>query len=530
MRFRWILILAATAALAAETVAPDVQWKIRREATENSGILRTLHFLCDVYGPRLTGSPTYKAAADWTLKQLTEWGFVNAHLEGWDFGHPGWENERFSVYLVSPVKDSLVAEVLGWTPSTNGRVRGNVVQVIPPNRPTQEDFTAWLNGIRDKVKGKIVMVGKFEVIPVSFNPVVKRADDADIRAQFDPLNPAPSPFQRRPQGPEGPADPNKPRPLTTNQMEEQLNLLLVAQGALARVNNSAMEHGKIRAFQNRTYDVSKAVPTVILRYEDYGRITRILADGAPVEMELEIENKVYPEGKTAWNVVAEWPGTDKKDEIVMLGGHLDSWHAATGATDNAIGVATMMEAIRILKATGLQPRRTVRIALWAGEEQGLLGSKAYVKEHFGTAENPKPEMEKFVAYFNIDSGTGRARGMGVFGPESAATVLREALQPFADLGVVGATATRSRAEGGTDSTSFNAAGIAGIGVRQDPIEYGSTTWHTNLDTYERIVPDDAQKSATVIAAMVYHLATREEALPKFKKEEMPAPVAARPTN
>jgi len=528
MQSRWILVLIAGASLAAETLAPDIQWKIRREATENSQILRTMHYLCDVYGPRLTGSPQYKAAADWSMKQLTEWGFTNVHLEAWDFGHPGWSNERFSVFLVSPVSDTLVAEVLAWTPSTNGKVRGQVVQVIPPNRPTQEQLTTWLDSIRDKVKGKIVMVGKFEIIPVSFNPVAKRVDDAEIRAQFDPLNPAPPQFPRRAQEPE--AEPGKPKPLTANQVEEQINAFLVKEGALARVNNSAMEQGKIRAFHNRTYDLAKAVPTVIIRYEDYGRISRILADGTPVEIELEIENKVYPDGKTTYNVIAELPGTDKKDEIVMLGGHLDSWHSATGATDNAIGVATMMEALRIIRASGLQPRRTIRIALWAGEEQGLLGSKAYVKEHFGTVENPKPEIEKFVAYFNIDSGTGRARGMGVFGPEAAAAILREALKPFEDLGVVGATATRSRAEGGTDSTSFNAAGIAGIGVRQDPIEYFATTWHTNLDTYERIVPEDAQKSATVIAAMVYHLATREEPLPKFKKEEMPAPIAARPTN
>jgi Zn-dependent M28 family amino/carboxypeptidase len=206
----------------------------------------------------------------------------------------------------------------------------------------------------------------------------------------------------------------------------------------------------------------------------------------------------------------------------MLGGHLDSWHSATGATDNAIGCATMLEAIRILKAIGVRPRRTIRVALWSGEEQGLLGSQAYVKEHFGTFESPKPEYAAFAGYFNIDSGTGRARGMTVFGPSEAAKILRDATAPFEDNGFFGATTTRSRRRGGSDHTSFNEAGLPGIGVQQDPIEYNSHTWHTNLDTYERIIEDDARQSAMVIAAAVYHLAMREELLPRLTREQMPA--------
>jgi Zn-dependent M28 family amino/carboxypeptidase len=251
-----------------------------------------------------------------------------------------------------------------------------------------------------------------------------------------------------------------------------------------------------------------------------------LADGTPVELEFDIVNRNYPEGRTSYNVVAELPGSGEKDEVVMLGGHLDSWHAATGATDNAIGCAIMMEAARILKAVGAKPRRTVRVALWSGEEQGLLGSQAYIKEHFGTAENPKPGHAKFNGYFNIDSGTGRVRGATVFGPPEAANILRQALLTFADLGVEGAIATRSRNLGGSDHTSFNQAGLPGIGMGQDPIEYGSHTWHTNLDTYERIVEDDVKAAAIVIAAAVYHLASREEALPRFTKERMPAPPPA----
>jgi Zn-dependent M28 family amino/carboxypeptidase len=236
---------------------------------------------------------------------------------------------------------------------------------------------------------------------------------------------------------------------------------------------------------------------------------------------LDEQGQIYLEGRTSYNVIAEIPGTDKADEVVMLGGHLDSWHAATGATDNAIGCAVMMEAARILSAVGAAPRRTIRVALWTGEEQGLLGSQAYVKAHFGTVEDPKPGFAKFGGYFNIDSGTGRARYMTVFGPPEAGAILRDALASFQDLGVMGATTTRSRQRGGTDHTSFNEAGLPGIGISQDPIQYQSHTWHTNLDTYERIVEEDVKKSAIVIAAAVYQVAMRSELLPRLTGDQMP---------
>jgi Zn-dependent M28 family amino/carboxypeptidase len=213
----------------------------------------------------------------------------------------------------------------------------------------------------------------------------------------------------------------------------------------------------------------------------------------------------------------------------MLGGHLDSWHAATGATDNAVGCAIMMEAARILKTLNVKPRRTIRVALWSGEEQGLLGSQAYVAKHFGSFENPTANYSKFGGYFNIDSGTGRARGMSVFGSPETASILRETVAPFADLGVEGVVNTKSRGLGGSDHTSFNQAGLPGIGVMQDPIEYGTHTWHTNLDTYERIVEDDVKKAAIVVASAVYQLAMRDELLPRLKKEEMPALPVAAPT-
>lgn len=529
---RHILALTVASVLVAplgaeERIDHDMNWKLRRLASEQSQVMPTLHMLTDVHGPRLTGSPGYEAAAKWAAEQLTAWGLKNARLEPWDFGHPGWTNERASMFLVSPVADSLTGEVVAWTPGTQGPVRAAVVQIAPPERPTAEQLAAYLDGVTSTVKDRIVLVGKGTPVPVAFTAPAKRRDDNELRTQYDPANPAP-PFGGPAQAPPAGGPQGGPARLSANEVNERLDAFLVSAGALVRVNDGGREHGQVRAFNNRTFDVSKAVPSVVIRNEDFGRISRLLAGGRGVELEFDIVNRLHPEGKTTYNVVAEIPGSDKADEVVMLGGHLDSWHSATGATDNAIGCAVMMEAVRLLQVSGAKPRRTIRLALWSAEEQGLLGSKEYVKQHFGSFEAPKPGYDKLVAYFNIDSGTGRARGMGVFGPSAAADVLREALAPFRDLGVVGAIATKSRRLGGTDSTSFNAAGLPGIGVSQDPIEYFTHTWHTNLDTYERIVPEDAMKSATVIAAAAYHLAMRDEMLPRFSKEDMPAPAPETP--
>lgn len=500
----------------------DVLARIRKEGMEHSQILKTMHMLTDVYGPRLTGSPNHKRAAEWAVKQMTEWGFENGHLEPWNFGHPGWLNERLSAHIISPVKDSLVCEVLAWTPSTDGRVREKVVQVALPERPTQEQFNEFAAREKARVKDRIVMVGKHTIVPVNLTPPPKRADDKLIAQRFDPdARPSPTPTPS--------PTPAGPKPLTGPQLAEQLDQFLRENKAKLRINDAGREHGQIRAFNNRTFDVNKAVPTVVMRNEDYGRISRILADNTEVVLEFEIVNRVYPEGKTSYNTIAEIPGSDKADQVIMLGGHLDSWHAATGATDNAIGCAMMMEAARILKSIGVKPRRTIRVALWSGEEQGLLGSLAYVKEHFGSFENPKPGYEKFGGYFNIDSGTGRIRGASVFGPPEAGKTMRDILKPFKDDGLAGAIATRNRGVGGTDSTSFNNAGLPGIGLAQDMIEYGTHTWHTNLDTYERILEEDVKKDAVVVAYALYQLAMRDDLLPRFSKEAMPAPPPVEPT-
>lgn len=520
-----VLSLLTLPALA-QNGSGEMLTRIRAEAMERSQIMKTMHMFTDLYGPRLTGSPNHKAAAEWAVKQMTAWGLENAHLEPWDFKHPGWLNERLTAHLISPVKDPLVCEVLAWTPSTKGTVQAKALQLLLPERPTQEQLTAFFNSNKSRVRGRIVLVGRPAVIPVNLNPPPKRNTDDQAARRYGP-NAAPPVFPT-PSPTPTPA-PNAPRPLSGRQINEQLDTFLKDNGVLVRVNDAGREFRQIRAFNNATFNVDKVVLTVVMSNEDFGRITRILNDGTEVSLEFNIVNRVFPEGATSYNTIAEIRGTDKADEVIMLGGHLDSWHAATGATDNAIGCAIMMEAARILKTLGVKPRRTIRVALWSGEEQGLLGSLAYVKQHFGTAEDPKPGHEKFGGYFNIDSGTGRVRGASVFGPPETANILRAILEPFKNDGVVGAVATRSRRIGGSDNTSFNQAGLPGIGMGQDPIEYNSHTWHTNLDTYERILEDDVKKDAMIVAWSVYQLAMRDELLPRFSKADMPPKPPEEPT-
>ena len=548
-RLSLVLVLAGFV-LAQDTVDPSATARIRSEEMEHSQIMHTLHMLTDRYGPRVTGSPNHEAAAKWVVSELTQWGLKNGHLESWDFGHPGWTNQRASGFITAPAEQNLKFEVLAWTPSTNGVASGSAIEVAPPLGPeaprvtgdggrgafggrggrgpthlgpTQDEMDQWVAANRGKVRGKIVMVGKAAVVPVDFDPPQKRRPDDQVKQQYDPANPNAGRFGFG-GGRRGASDPHR---LTVAQVSDAVDAMLLSGGAILRVNDAARGEGIIVAQQNHAYDVSKCVPTVILRNDDYGRVERLMADGDDVRLEFNIVNHVYPEGRTSYNAVAEIPGTDKASEIVMLGGHLDSWHSGTGATDNAIGSSIMIEAVRLVQSMGLKPRRTVRVALWSGEEEGLLGSLAYVKQHFGTAENPKPEWATLDCYFNVDSGTGRLRGASIFGPPDAAAVLRPILAQFEDWGVFGAIATSSRATGGTDSTSFNNAGLPGIGMQQDPIEYNSMTHHTNLDTYERIVPDDVKKAAAEIAAAVWYVANRDEMIPRFAKDKMPAPVEPR---
>ena len=512
----------------AEKIDTAINAKIRAEEMNNSQIMQTMHVLTDVYGPRLTGSPNHENAAKWAIEQMGKWGMKNGHLEPFEFKTAtvtpsgGWLNEKATGHLIAPVKDNLVFEVLAWTPSTKGTVTANAVMLITPPNATADSLKTYLASMAAKVKGNIVLVGAHTWVPFQEVAPTKRQTEEQARARYGGAPADPNAAGRGGRGGAPAAPPAAPPAgtLPAGQVATAVNDFLMANGAALRVNDAAREHGQIRTFNFAGYDPSKTVPTVVMRNEDYGRIARLLADGA-VQLEFNIVNKEYPAGKTTYNTIAEIPGTDKADEVVMLGGHLDSWHSATGATDNAIGCAVMMEAARILQAIGVKPRQTIRVALWAGEEEGLLGSKAYVAQHFGSAENPKPEFAKFNGYFNVDGGTGQIHGGSVFGPAEAGQILGQFFKPFEDIGVYGAVTTNSRAAGGTDSTSFNAAGLPGIGLGQDGMEYNSHTWHTNLDTLERIVEADVKRSAIAVASAVYHLAMRDQMLPRFTGATMP---------
>ncbi len=529
------LVLAAMPLPAQAPGLSEMYAQIRAEETNNSKIMWIIHEVADVFGPRVTGTPNLKAADDWAVKTMTSWGLANAHLEPWTFQPPsaaapvpGWENMELLAEAVTPFRGQLMVKPLAWTPSTKGIVTAQVVMVVPPGlapptgggfnffggappppepkwaappmpaaakpaepkQPTQAELDTYLNSVKDKVRGAIVFVGKHVEVAEDMNPPPMRRPEDEWKSRFDAKNPRPFRFPEQPKLPEG--------QLTRAEVSRQVDQFLVDNGALARVNDAGRAHGVIIAQQNSTYDRTRAVPTLVMRNEDYGRISRFLGDGTAVTLRVNIQNKEYAEGTTAYNAIGEIPGTDKKDEIVMLGGHYDSWHDATGATDNGIG-----------------------------EEQGLLGSLAYVQQHFGSFENQKPEYAKLDAYFNIDSGTGKPRGAGVFGPTAAADMIREAMMPFADWGFMGAIASDSRRTAGTDSTSFNNAGLPGIGLAQDSFDYGSFTHHTNLDTYERIYEEDVREGAAEIASAVYSLAMADQMVPRFDPDKMPKPALER---
>jgi len=557
--FLYCLLLAVLPVTAQAPGTAEAYAQIRAEETNNSKIMWIIHEVADVYGPRVTGSPNLKAADDWAVKTMASWGLVNTHLEPWTFQPPsaatpvpGWESMELVAEAVAPFHGQLMVKPLAWTPSTKGLVVAKVVLLDPPGlapprgggfnffatappppepkwalpplppaekseepqQPTQAELDVYLNSVKDKVHGAIVFVGKHVDVPEEMNPAPMRRSEEEWKSRFGP-DAKPFRFPEQPKPPEG--------RLTRQDVSRQVDQFLVDNGAQVRVNDAGRAHGIIIAQQNGTYDWTRAVPTLVMRNEDYGRITRIIADGTPVTLKIDIQNKEYPEGTTAYNAIGEIPGTDKKDEIVMLGGHYDSWHDATGATDNGIGSSMMLEAARILAALHVKPRRTIRVALWSGEEEGLLGSLAYVEQHFGSFENQKPEYAKLDAYFNIDSGTGKPRGASVFGPAGAADMVREALMPFADWGFMGAVSTDSRRTGGTDSTSFNNAGLPGIGLAQDGFDYGSFTHHTNLDTYERIYEQDVREAAVEIASAVYAIAMADRMVERFRTSDMPKP-------
>jgi hypothetical protein len=493
---------------AAERVDLQVVGKIKTEGFENSQVMETLSWLTDVYGPRLTGSPNYMKAAEWARDRLADWGLENAHLEPWGTFGRGWATERFSVEMTEPQYMPMIAYPKAWTPGTDGLVSGTPVLL---DIKSDKDFEKYSGSLR----GAIVMIRPPKEAETSFYPDAERFSDEELKELAlapDPANPTPwwkwllpSHIRQRQER----RDRRFPQRKLMNFLREE--------GAAVILEPSRGSHGTIfvGAGGSRRIGSEPALPALVVAAEHYNRVARLLEKGLPVKLEVMVQNRFFSEDSLGYNVVAEIPGSDRrlKNQVVMLGAHFDSWHAGTGATDNATGSAVAMEAVRILKAIGVRPRRTIRIALWGGEEQGLLGSRGYVKEHFGDAKTMqlKPEHATLSAYFNVDNGTGKIRGVYLQGNEAVRPIFRAYLEPFHDLG---ATILTIRKTGGTDHLAFDAVGLPGFQFIQDPVDYMTRTHHTNMDLYDHAIEGDLMHNAVILASFVYHTAMREDMLPR----------------
>ena len=497
----------------AQTDAID---KIKNEGLHNSKVMDFAFHLTDVSGPRLTNSPGFFRAANWAKDELTKMGLVNVALEPWgDFGK-GWEQNRCNLSVTAPYYFPVVAIPRAWTGSTPGK-KAMSAEVVIINAKDSADLYQNYSG---KIKGKIVMMNSMDTLKPSFTADGRRYTDEDLQKMANS-----KPDTARRQG--GNNNFNSPqfaamrqRQVLLRQMNEFYNK---EKPALVLSMSRSGNDGTLFVQNGGSYakDGVNNYAYVMLSSDDYLRIQRLVTAGQKVEMEADVKTSFYDTDLKGYNVVAEIPGTDPvlKDELVIIGGHLDSWQGATGATDNAAGCSVMMEVIRIIKATGLQPKRTIRIALWSGEEQGLLGSRAYVKNHFADPADMvlKPEHAKVSAYYNLDNGTGKVRGVYLQGNAAAGPIFSKWLEPFYDLDAKTITIDNT---GGTDHQSFDGVGIPGFQFIQDEIEYDTRTHHTNMDTYDHLVPADLTQAATIIAAFVYNTAQLDAKIPR---KELPKP-------
>ena len=488
--------------------------RIKEEGFQRSQIMEITSWLTDVHGPRLTGSPITKRAGDWTLAQFNKWGLANAHYELFPFGR-GWVNDRMVAQVTSPVAFPVIAYPGAWAEPTKGAVSTEVVYV-PSTINTIEGFAPY----RGKLKGKIVITQPERAVPALMTAPGKRYTAEELNALGNPF-PVANGRAGGGRGRGGRAGqfggPAEAPPANA----VNLTACLQQEGVAAMLTPGAGNSGGGNVFNgsgSRAVPATPPIPTVALTPEHYGRIFRILQKGVPVKMDLDVRSTFYPD-TMSFNILADIPGTDKRDEVVMLGAHFDSWQGGTGATDNAAGSAVMMEAMRILKTLNLPMRRTVRIALWTGEEQGLIGSRQYVASHFGTAASPKPEHSKVSAYYNVDNGTGAIRGIYLQGNPFVGPIFSQWMRTLnSDSISVGTIAAGNTT--GTDHQSFDGVGIPGFQFIQDEIEYNSRTHHSSQDVYERIQPTDMKHNAVAVAAFVYLTANRDEMLPR---EPMPAP-------
>ena len=498
--------IAQTDRTPAESIDLDAIYRIKDEGLQRSQVMDTAWYLTDVHGPRLTNSPGMRAAATWATERLKEWGIASVRQEPWgEFGR-GWVNDRFTASVVTPVRSPLVAVPRAWTPGTSGPVEADVVLAVIER---QEDFKKF----EGQLKGKIVLGQNPAEVRLLLTPLGRRYTEQELRdLESQPVTPPRA----------SPASTTPAPPSSAQRMQFFFREGVVA---VLEPGTGRGDHGTIAAqgpSASRAAKEAPIPPQLAVATEQYNRLARLLRRNIPVRVQLDVANRFLDDTLEAFNILAELPGTDKADEVVMLGAHFDSWHSATGATDNAAGVAATMEAMRILKASGVRLRRTVRLALWTGEEQGLLGSRAYVRRHLGDRDTMalQPAHAKLSAYFNMDNGSGAIRGVYLQGNEAIRPVFAAWMEPFHSLGM---TTPSIRSTGSTDHVPFDEVGLPGFQFIQDPLEYGTHSHHSNMDVYDRLQAEDLMKNATVIAAFVYHAANREELLPR-----KPLPQARRP--
>lgn len=506
------IALSSAAAQQVEKIDADAIARIRDEGTQRSHVMEIMSYLTDVYGPRLTGSPNTKAAGDWVIQSMKSWGVTNPRFESWGPFGRGWVNERFSAQVTAPRPYPVIAYPSAWSPATKGPAAGVVVLVRIDSEPDLAKY-------RGKLRGKWLFTAPPVNVQAHFEAQGKRYTQHELDSIAD-FQPQPAGAGRGGRGGGG------GRGGAANFAAVRAKFF-VDEGALGTVTPGRGDGGTVFTNNGMSRDVSAppSVPGVIMASEHYGRIVRTVEKGVPVTLEINMQNRFYDGDLNSFNIVGEIPGGDPqlKSEVVMLGAHFDSWHAGTGATDNAAGSAVMLEAMRILKTLNLPMRRTVRIGLWTGEEQGLLGSRAYVREHFGTVDSTgthfKPEQAKLAAYFNVDNGTGQIRGVYQQGNADVGPIFSQWMAPLKDWGV-GTLSMRNT--GGTDHLSYDAVNIPGFQFIQDPIEYGSRTHHSNQDVYERIQDEDMKRNAVIVATFVFNTANRDGMLPR-------KPLAARVT-
>lgn len=518
---------AGRASGAAEKIDSAAVAQIIDEGMHRSHVMDVLSWLTDVCGARLTMSPGYKKAMDWTMQTMKSWGFANVHREGWGPFGRGWSLRRMSANVTEPVPFPLLAYPKAWSPGTDGVVRADVIAFDAKTDSAVESF-------RGKLKGKIVLLGEERQLKAHFEPEAMRVADSSL------LNMANADVEGPRRG--GRRQLNlTPDARRAAQLENKKFVLCVEEEAAAVLTPSRGDDGTIfvqsaaipfgpgdTSIQTRPrvqdLKAPETVPQLAVAAEHFNRLVRMLNKGQKIRMELMMD-VAFTREDSAYNVIAEIPGSDLSNETVMIGGHLDSWHGGTGATDDGTGVATAMEALRIITTLGLKPRRTIRIALWSAEEQGLLGSRAYVRNHFGSREGDtptgdvtlKPEGEMFSAYFNNDNGTGKVRGVYLQGNEALRPIFRAWLAPFRSLG---ASTTSLLSTGSTDHVSFDGIGLPGFQWIQDPMEYNARTWHSTMDVYDRAQEEDLKQAAVVMAAFAYNAAMRDEKLPRKGRPQL----------